>query len=163
MDDTTTTLDMLGLHRPFEMDAVEGTDVAMDSFHLLSQVWPYALGQHLFDWLADDLNAMVYGDTWERYEAAYGRIVTKLGSNPETLEYIKDYYEHPERFACYYIRCIPGGNLGKSSSQPAEANHVSIIAHLGPGSTQDMVIQIKDILGSRQTELDNVGGETELL
>ena len=54
------------------------------------------------------------------------------------------------------------GILGKSRSQPAEANHASIVAHFGPGSTQDMVIQIKDLL-SRQTELEiaNTSADTK--
>jgi hypothetical protein len=75
------------------------------------------------------------------------------------LQYLKEYYDHPERFAWHYIKCIPG-NLGKSSSQPAKANHASITAHLGPGSTQDMVTQINDLL-SRQSTLDTANANAD--
>ena len=61
--------------------------------------------------------------------------------------------DHPERFARYYAKRAPC-NLGKPSGQPAEANHSSIVARLGPGSTQGVVIQITDLL-SRQAELNN--------
>jgi len=154
-----TILLLLGLKRPNEMGSIEGTDVVTDSFHLVSYVWPYELGQHLFDRLSPDLNAFVYAETREGYDSAYARVVSKLASDPLKLQYIKDYRDHPERFARYYVKRIPG-NLGKTSSQPAEANHSSAVAHLGPGSTQDMVIQIKDLL-SRQRELDTAHTSTD--
>jgi hypothetical protein len=95
----------------------------------------------------------------EAYESAYNNVVSKIGSNPTMLEYLKGYYDHPERFACYYIKRIPC-NLGKTSSQPAKANHSSVIAHLGPGSQKDMVIQIKDLL-ARQAEIDTSHRNTD--
>jgi hypothetical protein len=143
---------LLGLERPSEVGSPFGTDVASDSFHLLSSVWPLELGQRVFDLLSADLNALVYAGTSEGYDGAWRQIVSKIGSDPTRLQYLKDYYDHPERFARHHIKRIPG-NLGKTSSQSAEANHASIIAHLGPGSTQDMVVQINDLL-NRQAELD---------
>ena len=132
---------------------MEGTDIVLDSFHLLSQDWPYELGQQLFDCLLNDLHVFVYGDTHQGFESVYEHVVLKLGLEPMRLEYLKGYYDHPNRSSCYYIKWIPG-NMGKMSSQPAEAKlHASIIANCGPGSTQDMVIQIMDLL-SRQTELE---------
>jgi hypothetical protein len=74
-----------------------------------------------------------------------------LATDPAMIEYFKEYYDHPERFACYYIKRVPG-NLGKTSSQPAEANHYSMVSHLGPELMQDMVVEIKGLL-SRQQEL----------
>jgi hypothetical protein len=147
-----TLLDLVGVQHPQEIGVFDSTDGITDSFHLLSTIWPHEFGQQLFDRLREDLNALVYGDMQEAYESAYSNVVSKIGSNPTMLEYLKGYYDHPERFARYYIKRIPC-NLGKTSSQPAEANHSSVIAHLGPGSQKDMVIQIKDLL-ARQAEID---------
>jgi hypothetical protein len=147
-------LTMVGLKRPASIGGNEGTDLIWDSHHLRSQVWPSVegLGSRLYDMVSGDLGLLVFGHTREIYDAAYGRIAAKLASNPAKLEYIKrGYYDHPERFAQFYVKCIPG-NLGKSSSQPAESNHSSVIAHLGPGSTQDMVLQITDLY-TRQKRL----------
>jgi hypothetical protein len=136
------------------MGGNEGTDLIWDSHHLRSQVWPSAegLGQRLYDMVSEDLGLLLFGQTRAIYDVAYGRIAAKLASNPAKLEYIKTrYYDHPERFAQFYVKRIPG-NLGKSSSQPAESNHSSVVAHLGPGSTQDIVMQITDLY-SRQKRL----------
>jgi hypothetical protein len=148
---TDELLTMVGLRRPASMGGNEGTDLIWDSHHLRSQVWPSAegLGQRLYDMVSEDLGLLLFGQTRAIYDEAYGRIAAKLASNPAKLEYIKTrYYDHPERFAQFYVKRIPG-NLGKSSSQPAESNHSSVVAHLGPGSTQDIVMQITDLY-SRQ-------------
>jgi hypothetical protein len=66
-----TLLDLVGLKFPEAIGGLDGTDAVTDSFHLLSTVWPLELGQHLFDRLASDLNALVYAGTREAYDAAY--------------------------------------------------------------------------------------------
>jgi hypothetical protein len=97
--------------------------------------------------VSGDLGLLLFGQTREIHHAQYGRIAAKFASNPAKLEYMinRGYNDHPERFAQFYMKCI-SGNHDKSSSQPAESsNHSSEIAHLGPGSTQDMVLQITDL------------------
>jgi hypothetical protein len=137
-------LALIGLSRPY-------TTIAWDAFHLKSHVWPQELGQRLFDQLESDLGNMLYGETREEYDAAYGRIAVSLRSKPDKLQYIKTFYDHPERFAHYFIKRVPG-NLRKKSSQPAESNHSSIVARVSAGSNQDMVRHIKALF-DRQLEL----------
>ena len=149
---TDQFLDMCGLARPSEIGADTGTDLCLDLFHLMSSIWPKKFGQHRFDQLEKDLKSFAYAETQEKYEESYQNVASALGSDPECLGYLKnEYYDHPERFAWYYVKHIPG-NLGKSSSQAAESNHASIVAHLGPGSSKDMVFQIEGLL-SREKEL----------
>ena len=144
---TDTLLNMLGLEHPNVIGSATGTDLIWDSHHLSSSVWPdkEGLGQATYDLVRDDMLKMLYGSTRQECDEAYSRIAVKLQSNPRKLEYVKDYYDHPERFAKHYVKRIPG-NLDKTSSQPAESNHASVLSHLGRGSTQDMVMQISDLL-----------------
>jgi hypothetical protein len=97
---------------------------------------------------------MLYGETREEYGAAYGRIALSLRSKPVKLEYIKTFYDHPDRFAHYSIKTIPG-NRNKLSSQPSESNHWSVVARVSAGSNQDMAEHINAIFG-RQSKLRNL-------
>jgi hypothetical protein len=65
------------------------------------------------------------------------------------LQYIQHYYAHPERFAKHYVKCIQG-NLDVSSSQGAESNHSSVVAHGEEGSNQDMAKQIHNLMGRQK-------------
>jgi hypothetical protein len=144
---TDEFLVMVGLERP-------NTTIAWDSFHLKSKVFPEHLGQHLFNELELDLGKMIYGETREEFEDAYKSIAVKLRNKPDKLQYIKKFYDHPERFAHYFVKTIPG-NLRKSSSQPAESNHASIVARVSSASNQDIVQHIKALF-DRQLELINL-------
>lgn len=140
---------MVGLERP-------GTTLAWDSFHLKSKVWPEYFGQHIFSRIQQHLCAMLYGKTRSIYDEAYGAIAQELASDPAKLQYVKELYDHPERFAAHYISNIHG-NLEKTSSQAAESNHSSVVAQAGRGSTQDIVYEISSLL-NRQTFLAKKNG-----
>ncbi|EEC42900.1 predicted protein [Phaeodactylum tricornutum CCAP 1055/1] len=139
---TDALLPLVGLKRP-------STTLAWDSFHLKSKVWPEYFGPTLFDQLKASLGKMLYGKSRKEYDEAYQEIAQTLAHNPAKLEYVKGLYDHPERFAHHFIKTIPG-NLGKSSSQPAESNHSSVVARVGPGSSQDIVKEISALLYRRQ-------------
>ena len=140
---TDELLEMIGLERPT-------TCIIWDSFHLKAKVWPEYLGQFTYNQIKTELGLMIYGETREVYDAAYEKIAVHLRSDPAKLQYLKDYYDRPDRFALFFIKQITG-NLGKTSSQPAEANHSSVITHLGPGSAQTMVSQISDLFERQET------------
>lgn len=132
----------------------ETSHVIWDSFHLTSKVWPEALGEHVYVQVSEFLRNMVYAKTEEEYKKAFEAIDFRLSQNhPAALEYINGFYQQPETFAQYYVRSLPD-NLGKSSSQGAEVNHASVIAHGEAGSKQDPVEQIKSLL-ERQEILQN--------
>jgi hypothetical protein len=128
------------------------TTIAWDSFHLKSKVWPEQLGQHIFNELESDLAKMIYGETRKEYEDAYNRIAVNLRSKPDKLQYIKKFYDHPDRFARHFVKTVPS-NCVKSSSQPAESNHASVVARVSAGSNQDIILHIIKALFDRQLEL----------
>jgi hypothetical protein len=136
-------LPLLGLQRP-------NNNMAWDAFHLTNDIWPKHFGRHLYPLLKADLQKLVYSVTRDDYDGAYGNIAKILQDDPVHLKYIKEFYDHPERYSRCYIQTIPG-NLGKCSSQPAEANHASVVAHLGKGSNQDICRQLY-LLFRRQDE-----------
>jgi hypothetical protein len=78
----------------------------------------------------------------KRAKDAYKCIAIKLRTKPD------------KRFAHYFVKRIPG-NLRKSSSQPAESNHASIVARVSAGSNQDIVQHVKALF-DRQLELINL-------
>ena len=70
---TDSLLEMLGLERPSEIGAVDGTDLVWDSHHLSSSIWPdkEALGQSTYELVKEDLHKMLYGSTREVYDEAF--------------------------------------------------------------------------------------------
>jgi hypothetical protein len=108
---TDELIPMVGLERP-------NTSIVWDSFHLKSKVWPEQLGQHKFNELESDLAKMICGETREEYEDAYNCIAVNLRSKPDKLQYIKKFYDHPERFARHFVKTVPS-NCAKTSSQPS--------------------------------------------
>jgi hypothetical protein len=68
-----------------------------------------------------------------------------LLDDPAKLDYIREYYEHPERFASYVIDTIPG-SLKRRGSQGSEAGHSGVLSALGKGSSQKMEFEIQQLL-----------------
>jgi hypothetical protein len=116
---SNTLLDLLGVKCLKKIGALDGTDGITDSFHLLLMVCPLEFSQHLFDRLRQDLNALVYADTCKAYEAAklFQKLVAAT-SDPAMIKYLKEYYDHPERFACYYVKHIPSNLASPAANQP---------------------------------------------
>lgn len=137
------------LLEPFEMEHT--CNVIWDSFHLLSKVWPEALGEHIFIQVSEFLRNLVYAKTEEDYQKAFEAIKFRLELNhPQALEYINGFYTQPKTYAQYYVRTLEE-NLEKSSSQGAEVNHSSVLAHGSAGSKQDPVEQIQNLLERQET------------
>jgi hypothetical protein len=126
-------------------------NVIWDSFHLLSKVWPEALGEHIFIKVSTLLRDMVYSKTEEDYKKAFQNVTCRLESkHPQALEYLNGFYIKPKTYAQHFVRTLPD-NLGKSSSQGAEANHSSVVAHGSAGSKQDPVKKIENLLERQET------------
>jgi hypothetical protein len=120
-----------------------GTHLIWDAHHLRSDVWPTKFGQAMYNTIKTPMAKMLFGETRAVYEEGYKEVAALLVTNPVLLDYVTEYYEHPERFATYCIRAILG-NLLREGSQPAESNHASIHAALGTGS-QEMEGQIHEL------------------
>ena len=127
------------------------TNLIWDSFHLLSDVFPKALGDNIFRTVQNDLRRMVYSETREGYDEAYNEIVRKLSGNCTAIDFVSGYYSKPHHFAQHFVRQVLY-HLNKSSSQGAEANHASVLAHGPRASTQQIELQI-ELLLKRQNEL----------
>jgi hypothetical protein len=60
---------------------------------------------------------MLYAETCEEYDAAYGRIAVSLRSKPDKLQYIKGFYDHPERFAHFLSKGYLEIEEGKAANR----------------------------------------------
>jgi hypothetical protein len=89
------------------------------------------------------MDKMLFGTTRAQFEEAYKEVAAVLVTDPELLDYVKGYYDHPERFAAFFILSI-AGNLRRKGSQPAEVNHASIHFNLVAGS-QEMECMIQEL------------------
>ena len=136
----------------------EGTDITAsvlgDTFHLLiskTSVWRQAFGSS-FGKIEHCLKRMIHSYSEQQYNAAFDEAKTILAGNVDHLECIQKINEKKHMFAKYLIKKIPG-NLGRQGSAPAECNHSSYVARIGPRSIENVADGIAKMLG-RQKELE---------
>jgi hypothetical protein len=101
--------------------------------------------------LRGPMNSMLNAQSQRACDEAFEVIEEMLRSDPEKLQYVCDFSEHPERFAPFKINLIEG-SLQRLGSVPPEQNHSSIVSHLGKGCAQKMEEQIRQLL-TRQQEI----------
>lgn len=119
-----------------------------DHYHLMEKVWMPRFEKDdpfLFQQLRPTLQNMLNADCQQSFETAVVHCKFLLRGRQEHLEYMNEYFEHPEYFAAYEIDKIPGMQK-RRSSQFSEANHASIVAHLGTGGKDELEEQIHNLI-----------------
>lgn len=124
-----------------------------DYYHLFKVVWPKYFGNDLFQLILPFLRRMFLSKTIEQYLTAYGRLMSlsEVRALPEKVCYLEAINRNRNRYAGY-IRQRISGNLGLSGSAPAEQNHSSIVARIGPGGVFSISEYISKLL-ARQGDL----------
>ena len=121
-----------------------------DSFHLSHDIWPKDFGGAWMEPLSTEMNCMLYSDTKEGFDNALSNIETVYAGNSNILNKVRKIAENKGCYAKYLLNTY-GGTCGKTSNNPAEQNHSSIIAHLGGALYEDPSYEIKRLL-DRQRE-----------
>ena len=121
-----------------------------DSFHLSTDIWPKDFGGAWTDTLSAQLNCMLYANSKEEFDTALSTIEAAYNGNSNILNKVHKIASKKECYAKYLLMTYEG-TCGKTSNNPAEQNHSSIIAHLGGKLYEDPSYEIKLLLG-RQSE-----------
>jgi hypothetical protein len=142
---TETLLELVGLQE-------SSTSIFWDHFHLMSFVWPTALGKDLYSRISPDAVRMMNAQSATDFATACEAIKRILISFPEKYTYFKEgYMDHPEKFAAYIIDAVPL-SLCRRGDSPAESNHSSINKRLGGGGPRQLTDQVHLLL-ERQHEI----------
>jgi hypothetical protein len=85
------------------------------------------------------------------YEACFKKAMALPGIRGNTIheEYLRAIHENPRRYAGYKRRSIPG-NMGLMGSAPAEQNHSSVTARVGPGGIMSITENMSELLVRQQ-------------
>ena len=121
-----------------------------DSFHLSHDIWPKNFGKAWTETLSTLMNNMLYANSKEEFDTALSTIEETYTGNSNILNKVHKIAEKKQCYAKYMLLTYEG-TCGKTSNNPAEQNHSSIIAHLGGALYEDPAFEIKALLG-RQAE-----------
>jgi hypothetical protein len=128
-----------------------GVPVCGDHYHLLKEVWPRHFGPHLWPSVEPFLQQMFCRGDFSEYEACFKKAMALPGIRGNTIheEYLRAIHENPRQYAGYKRRSIPG-NLGLMGSAPAEQNHSSVTARVGPGGIMSITENMSELLVRQQ-------------
>lgn len=121
-----------------------------DSYHLSTDIWPKDFGGAWTDTLSAQLRGMLYANSKEEFDTALSNIEAAYAGNSNILNKVHKIASKKECYAKYLLMTYEG-TCGKTSNNPAEQNHSSIIAHLGGKLYEDPAYEISLLLG-RQAE-----------
>jgi hypothetical protein len=144
-----------------KLGIAETCRIVLDHHHLLSAkigAWPKKFG--LVAWntrLKDDCSKLVKSYDRETYDFHLERIRATVQHDRELSAYVERHI-HSKRhlFANHLIQHYPG-NLGRQGNAPAEANHSSVLARLGPAFYESPVRLIQALL----TRHEQISGERD--
>ena len=125
-----------------------------DGFHLTHDIWPKDFGGSWCEQLSGGLSAMLYANSKEAFDAAVDSLNQIYAGNSNVLNKIHKIAGEKEHYAKYLLATYPG-TCGKTSNNPAEQNHSSIVAHLGGALYEEPASKIKKLL-TRQRNLESV-------
>ena len=104
-----------------------------DFFHLYREDWPKneGFGSICYDLIKNHLRKMLLSSTEDQWDQAYFGARKLISTEPTKVEKLDAIYKNPEYYSGYFLRKIPC-NMKLRGSTPAEQNHASIIAMIGP-------------------------------
>jgi len=134
--------------------------VFRDAYHLLQEDWPKFFGLVGWSRLKDIFTKYLQSSSEAECENLATRIQTNISHNKEWLRYFNnDIHDKKKTFVYCYVEKLEG-NLEKHCSLPAEANHLSYCAQIGPTCAEEPEIGVKlmlqrqaDIIKERQHQL----------
>ena len=128
--------------------------VLADVFHLFvakDSNWRKQFGSN-FGKIEDCLKQMIHSYTEENYIQYFNAAKTILAGNVQALDYLAKIDENKCTFSRYLVRMVRG-NLERQGSTPAEQNHSSFVARIGPRSVQNISLGIQAMF-ERQRQLE---------
>ena len=120
-----------------------------DSFHLYSDVWPKLFGGSWCETLSSGLCSMLYANSEEDFNAALSTLQTTYAGNSNILNKVDGIAKDKQYYAKYLIQSYLG-TCGKTSSNPAEQNHWSIVSHIGGALYEDPSSEVRLLLGRQR-------------
>ena len=124
-----------------------------DSYHLSHEIWPKNFGAYWCDNLSAGMLAMLYAGSSLAFDEALEGLEQSYAGNSNVLNKIHKIVANKEHYAKNLLESYPG-TCGKTSNNPAEQNHSSIVAHLGGALYEEPASEIKLLLGRQRDHED---------
>ena len=115
-----------------------------DYYHITSDIWPKAFGQHYQGSLKTKLKALINSKSLEHFDETVSQIEILLEPFPKLLGTLHEWCNNQKYWAKHQLDAWYG-TLGKRGSSHAEQNHSSVLAH-GGTLFEDPIQQIKQLL-----------------
>ena len=133
-----------------------------DYHHLYNKVWPNSdnFGQHIYVKIKSHLKKMLLCENKSQWDIAYLQASEILKDYPSKLDLLTSIYNNSSYYSGYVIKEVEG-NLGLHGSCMAEANHSSVVSHLGPGGLISISNHLTKLL-ERQQHFYNKEREIEI-
>jgi hypothetical protein len=125
--------------------SIESTcNLGLDCYHLMQVDWPRQFGLQLYSQLKKMLHNLIYSSSETEYQKHFQCL--KDSCPRKHHDYLhKEIDQHKQHFVRYIVQSYEG-NLGRQGDSPAEANHASFCARIGPTSSVEPAEALKNMI-----------------